>query len=221
MTGSTTSALTDIERQILDYMVVYLRTNTYQPSIREIGEEFGIKSTKTVSEHLQALADKGFVERDPSRSRGVRLKGVDLSAEAISVPCFQRVPVAAADRLVGDPDNAFTLDRKIVSAKGSFMVRAQGDELASLGVEDGDLVLVEPARAADVADGGTVALKNGMTIGFYRLVRVDGNVEFYSTRVGRDSAPLPDSDAIDIVGQVTAMIRRLDGALPSVSVTAH
>jgi SOS-response transcriptional repressor LexA len=45
------ASLTDIERKILDYMVHYLRSNTYQPSIREIGERFGIKSTKTVSEH--------------------------------------------------------------------------------------------------------------------------------------------------------------------------
>ena len=67
--------ITEIERKILDFMVHYLRSNTYQPSIREIGERFGIKSTKTVSEHLQALADKGFLERDPSRSRGVKILG--------------------------------------------------------------------------------------------------------------------------------------------------
>ncbi|HEX5521520.1 MAG TPA: hypothetical protein VFX29_07465, partial [Longimicrobiaceae bacterium] len=60
--------LTKLERRILDYMVDYLKRNTYQPSIREIGKRFNIKSTKTVSEHLQALADKGFIERDASRS---------------------------------------------------------------------------------------------------------------------------------------------------------
>ena len=84
--------LTDLERKILDYMVDYLRSNTYQPSIREIGERFGIKSTKTVSEHLQALADKGFLERDPSRSRGVKILGMDLNAQAVSVPCFSKLP---------------------------------------------------------------------------------------------------------------------------------
>ena len=83
---------TEIERKIFDYMVSYLRRNTYQPSIREIGEEFGIKSTKTVSEHLQALAEKGFLERDPSRSRGVRILGVDLAPEAVSVPVLRALP---------------------------------------------------------------------------------------------------------------------------------
>ena len=48
--------LTKIERRILNYLVDYLKENTYQPSIREIGKRFGIKSTKTVSEHLQSLA---------------------------------------------------------------------------------------------------------------------------------------------------------------------
>ena len=65
-------------------MVYYLRANTYQPSIREIGERFGIKSTKTVSEHLQALADKGFLETGPLPVQGVKILGMDLDAQAVS-----------------------------------------------------------------------------------------------------------------------------------------
>ena len=80
------ATLTELERKILDYMVQYLRTNTYQPSIREIGEQFGIKSTKTVSEHLQALANhnielyglraEGDAERDTEGADTVRRGGV-------------------------------------------------------------------------------------------------------------------------------------------------
>ena len=70
--------LSKMERRILDYLVDYLKRNTYQPSIREIGRRFGIKSTKTVSEYLQSLADKGFIEREASRSRGVRIVGLEL-----------------------------------------------------------------------------------------------------------------------------------------------
>jgi SOS-response transcriptional repressor LexA len=86
------AVLNDLERNILDYMVRYLRTHTYQPSIREIGEEFGIRSTKTVSEYLTALAEKGYLERDPSRSRGIRILGVDLNPHTVSVPCFPEPP---------------------------------------------------------------------------------------------------------------------------------
>ena len=64
--------LTAVERRVYHYLLDFLAENTYQPSIREIGKRFRIKSTKTVSDLLQSLANKGFIERDPSRSRGVR-----------------------------------------------------------------------------------------------------------------------------------------------------
>src|SRR5829696_10030296 len=81
--GGMSEPLSKMERRILDYLVEYLRRNTYQPSIREIARRFGIKSTKTVSEYLQSLADKGWIERDPSRSRGVRVIGLAMNADTV------------------------------------------------------------------------------------------------------------------------------------------
>jgi repressor LexA len=65
--------LSQLERRVYHYMIDFLAENTYQPSIREIARKFRIKSTKTVSDLLHALENKGFIERDESRSRGVRL----------------------------------------------------------------------------------------------------------------------------------------------------
>jgi len=218
MTGSAHPHLSDIERQILDYMVVYLRTNTYQPSIREIGQEFGIKSTKTVSEHLQALAEKGFLERDPSRSRGVRILGVDLSGTAVAVPCYDQLPAKGSETA---SEGRLTLDRQLAQSEGCFLMRAHGDELAALGVQDRDWVLIEPRTAAQVSPGETVALRTGDKLAYYRADRSQGTLELHSTRVGQDTEPVRDPRPSDVVGRVTAMIRRLDGASPSVSIVTH
>ena len=56
--------LSPLERRVYHYLLDFLAQNTYQPSVREIGRRFRIKSTKTVAEVLQALADKGFIERE-------------------------------------------------------------------------------------------------------------------------------------------------------------
>jgi repressor LexA len=143
--------LTSLERRILDFLVEYLRKNTYQPSIREIGKRFGIKSTKTVSEYLQALADKGWVERDPSRSRGVRLIGVEMTAETVSVP---RLELRANGD--GPVAEAFELDRKLAGASGTFCIAMSGDGLASDGIRDGDLLLIEPADPSELEEGDLV-----------------------------------------------------------------
>jgi repressor LexA len=67
--------LTSTERKVYHYLLDFLAEHTYQPSIREIGSTFQIKSTKTVSDILQSLAKKGYIERAAARSRGVRLLG--------------------------------------------------------------------------------------------------------------------------------------------------
>ena len=214
------TALNDIERRILDFMVEYLRSNTYQPSIREIGERFGIKSTKTVSEHLQALADKGFLERDPSRSRGVRILGVDLNPDTVSLPCFREL----ADLRGLRPDRAesfLTLDRKLVGNRGTFVVRANGDGLAVLGVSEGDYLLVEPVSIDQVEDGAVLVVKDGDGPAYRRMTRNGRGVYLHDLRTGRDPRLVEDPSSIDVMGRVSALIHRMDGRGSSASLTAH
>ena len=177
--------LTSLERRILDFLVEYLRQNTYQPSIREIGRRFGIKSTKTVSEYLQSLADKGWIERDPSRSRGVRLIGIELNSETVKVP-----RVGNGNGAVEVPA-AFELDRQLAGANGTFCISIHGDGLAGEGIRDGDLLLVEPAEAADIEDGDLVCYLHGEEA---------PSVERYGA--SRRLVPAP-------AGRVVSMVRRL------------
>lgn len=209
--------LTEIERKILDFMVQYLRANTYQPSIREIGERFGIKSTKTVSEHLQALADKGFLERDPSRSRGVKILGVDLSANTVAVPCFTEVPSNGRSR---DADTYFSVDRQMGGENGSFMLRASAGDLAVLGVEEGDLVLVSPASVADVEDGSVVIAEVGGASAFHRFARSGRGARLDALRPGGGSVHVEDAGALRIVGRVAGFYRRVD-EVPAITLTQH
>lgn len=213
------ATLTDIERKILDYMVQYLRSNTYQPSIREIGERFGIKSTKTVSEHLQALAEKGFLERDPSRSRGVRILGVDLSADAVSIPCYRDLPGGAA--VVRDGAETYlSLDRRLAGGRGSFFVRARGDALSALGVQEGDYVLVEPVEPEALADGDVVVARVGGLSDFHRVARNGRSAGLHALRGGGVTA-VEDLALLAPLGKVTALFRRLEGEAVRVSLTTH
>jgi len=205
------AALTEIERKILDFMVQYLRANTYQPSIREIGERFGIKSTKTVSEHLQALADKGYLERDPSRSRGVRILGVDLSHQTVSVPCFREIPQGRGDK----PEFTLSIDRRLAGDGGAFFVRAGSADLAVLGIQEGDFVLIEPATLSDVEDGSVVVASIGTGSWFHRLSRNGSGVQLVSLKPGGETTSVQDEDHLQVVGRVTGFYRRMDesGAL--------
>jgi repressor LexA len=169
--------LNSLERRILDFIVDYLRRNTYQPSIREIARRFGIKSTKTVSEYLQSLADKGWIERDPARSRGVRVIGMDMQAATVTVPHYARLNGN------GDtPVSTLELDRQLVGGAGSFMVALGPQDEAPDGMRAGDLLVVEPVTAAELEAGDLAVLRTarGTTVRSWQVsengVAVSGRV---------------------------------------------
>lgn len=212
-----TPSLTEIERKILDFMVQYLRANTYQPSIREIGERFGIKSTKTVSEHLQALADKGCLERDPSRSRGVKILGVDLSTHTVSLPCYREMPQGRGAKA----ELHLSIDRRLGGGQGGFFVRAGSADLAVLGIQEGDYVLVEPATVADVEDGAVVVAEAGTSSWFHRISRNGSGVTLASLRPGGDTTVIEDAARLSLLGRVTAFYRRMDESAGALNLTPH
>lgn len=213
-------SLTEIERKILDFMVHYLRSNTYQPSIREIGERFGIKSTKTVSEHLQALADKGFLERDPSRSRGVKILGMDLAAQTVSVPCYRELPSERGGTGKDRPEMHLSLDRRLVGSKGTFVVRARGDELGALNVDEGDLLLIEPTHVTELDENAIVLAQLEGAPSYYRFSRNGGGALLTELSSGGVS-PVEDSSSIRIVGRLSGLYRQMVGVPALVSTAAH
>jgi repressor LexA len=216
-TNRQVEPLSEIERKIFDFMVQYLRANTYQPSIREIGERFGIKSTKTVSEHLQALADKGCLERDPSRSRGVKILGVDLSADTVAVPCFAEMPGQG-----GSPSAEMhvSMDRQLGGENGSFIVRAGSGDLAVLGVAEGDFVLVTPAPVESIDDGAVVVAEVGDESAFHRFIRNGKGIYLEALQPGGETTLVEDADSLRVIGRVTGFYRRMDEA-GAVNLTQH
>lgn len=153
-------SLTPIERKVYHYLLDFLTENTYQPSVREIGREFRIKSTKTVSEILQALARKGFIERDPSRSRGVRLLGYQGAGRTMPVPPYADVAAAPA----ATRSTYLTIDRRFVPNERVFYVKVDkvGGAAPGGGILDGDYVLVDPVASA--APGDLCAERDGARV---------------------------------------------------------
>lgn len=195
--------LTKLERRILDYLIDYLRRNTYQPSIREIGRRFDIKSTKTVSEYLQSLADKGWIERDPSRSRGVKLLGINLSPATVTVPWY--------DRLEGEtaPGAQLDVDRLLAGSTGAFCLTVSNSAGIAYGIAEGDLLLAEPVTVDELEDGDTVLARMGGQLAVRRFFRREGEALLEPATTDYPPALLRPGAGVVLLGRVVSMIRRL------------
>ena len=151
--------LTQLEQLVYHYLIDFLAENTYQPSIREIARQFRIKSTKTVSDLLHSLEGKGYIQRDESRSRGVRLIGFAAAGATQPIACYTRVE-ADAPALRDENRNGFiTVDRRFLPSTDVFCLKTVGAGMAARGILDGDYVMVSPSTVAK--NGDLVAARIG------------------------------------------------------------
>ena len=154
-----TEPLTPLERRVYHYLIDFLAENTYQPSIREIAKKFRIKSTKTVSDLLASLSQKGFIERDQSRSRGVRIVGFSGTANTQPVPYYGRVHAGEPALIPEHRESFITMDRRFLPSDDVFFLRISGESMIARGIFDGDYVMVSPSTRAK--DGDIVAARLG------------------------------------------------------------
>jgi len=90
--------LTQRQREILDYLKHMLREKAYPPTVREIGLAIGLSSSSTVQNHLNTLERKGYIRRDPAKSRAIELvesekegAGNEKYGRIISLPIIGQV----------------------------------------------------------------------------------------------------------------------------------
>ncbi len=196
--------LTPIEQKVYHYLLDFLCDNTYQPSVREIGKQFQIKSTKTVSELLQSLADKGYIERDPSRSRGVKLLGHEAHRRTQPVPYYGKIAAGEPALLPENRKGFITMDRRFLPGPEVFFLRVKGDSMIGRGILDGDYVLIQQQEAKH---GDIVAVRIGEEATIKTFRRADGKVVLEPANPSEKEIVLPRGADFSILGVACGVFR--------------
>lgn len=199
-----TEPLTQLERRVYRYLIDFLAENTFQPSIRDIAKKHHIKSTKTVSDLLHSLANKGYIERDESRSRGVRLLGVAAAGATQPVPCLS--PARSIDSTAEPPYSGhMTMDRRFLPSDDVFFLRTSDEAMNARGILSGDYVLVSPSARAK--DGDLVAARIGGHSRVRTLTHRGATIVLEAAEGGGTAIEVGPRDDFAILGVVCAVFR--------------
>lgn len=204
--------LTGLESSVYQYLLDFTAENTYQPSIRDIGARFKIKSTKTVSDLLQSLTRKGYIERDPARSRGVRLLGFAGGFNTQPVPYYGKIHAGEPALLPEHRESYITMDRRFVPSATAFFLRVKGDSMAGECIADGDYVLVDPTKPATEDDIVAARIGNEATIKSYTLR--DGQVVLKPAAADERDIVIGDDTDFAVLGVVSGVFRPFNDQLP-------
>jgi len=156
------------QADILQFLRHFLEEKDYPPSIRDIQEGCGISSTSVVDYNLRKLEEKGLIRRDREVSRGIELLGSrGRRARIIDIPVLGSIaagtpiPVPSSDRWAADVDDTVAVTEDMVRGRENvFALRVKGTSMVEDLIDDGDIVFLEPARAANNGDRVAVWLKD-------------------------------------------------------------
>ena len=94
------------QKQILDFIRLYIDKYGYSPTLHEIAESIGVSSLATVHEHLQALVNKGVIKRFDGAVRGIELldQRVASAVRGIELPLLGFIAAGQPIMAYTDPD---------------------------------------------------------------------------------------------------------------------
>ena len=210
---SDSPALTDRQREILDFIDAQMRERGYPPSVREIGEAVGLTSPSTVHSHLATLQRYGFLRRDPTKPRALEVRYDPTSGAAVERRPVRHVPlvgdVAAGTDVLAQQniEETVPVSADLTGEGDLFMLRVRGDSMVEAGILDGDFVVARAQPDANQGDVVVAGIPDGeATVKTYRrdgdsVVLVPANAA-YEPMV---FAP----DEVHLYGRVVTVMRKL------------
>lgn len=203
--------LTKRQQDILDFIESFMEERGYPPTLREIGNQFGISSTNGVRVNLAALEKKQYIRRRPWLSRGIEVvsspKVHKGDGDVGYIPIIGKVsagePIFASENIAG----MLAIDDTFIPTKKVFALKVQGDSMKNVGIMDGDYVLARRQHTAEPGEIVVFIIGDEVTVKRYdskgdSIYLLPENEKYEKRVIKRSSSDL------QIAGKVVGLLRR-------------
>lgn len=199
----------DNQAKILAFIKQEIQDKGYPPSVREICDAVGLKSTSTVHGHLTRLEKKGLLHRDTMKPRAIEVLGdpnFNRNA-AISIPVLGHVAAGNPITALENIDEQMMLSTDLIGSGEHFILIIQGTSMINIGILDGDYVVVRRQPTAENGEIVVAMVEEEATV--KRFYKEKGH--FRLQPENDDMAPIiiPQEKELTILGKVVTLMRRM------------
>lgn len=208
--------LTKRQEQTLDFIRKSIRDRGYPPTLREIGEHMGIRSTNGVNDHLRALERKGYLRREDMKSRALQVVDTPLEASndttdgVVEVQVLGRVaaglPLLAEENVI----DTVRVDRMLVNGgREVFGLRVTGDSMIEAGIFSGDYIFVRKQSVAERGDIVVALIGDEATVKHYYPEKDYVRFQPANSQMAPILVRATDFRSTMLLGKVVGLYRRL------------
>jgi repressor LexA len=213
--------LTQRQKMVLEFIQSTIDTDGYPPTLREIGNFMGIRSTNGVNDHLRALERKGFLKREDMKSRALRpvrppsmtdsgLPG--KTADLLEIPILGQVAAGALAEAIDAPEDSVHIDRMLVGGRAGdiYGIRVRAESMIDAGIHDGDYVFVRKQLEASRGDIVIAMVGGEATCKFYFPEKEHVRLQPANSQMAPILVHRNDWRSTQILGVVVGLYRRLN-----------
>lgn len=200
----------ETQDRILAYIQSEIRERGYAPSVREIGEAVGLRSTSTVHGHLMRLEKKGLLRRDAMKPRAMGLSPELSASEEEAFDDVRRLPVvgrvAAGQPILAEEniEEEMPIPAGLTGAGEHFILRVRGDSMVEAGILDGDYIVVRSQPDAQNGEIVVALVEDSATV--KRFYKENGHFRLQPENSAMEPIVV---ESVSILGKVVSLLRRL------------
>lgn len=194
----------DKQTEIYDVIKQHILDKGYPPSVREICEIVGLRSTSTVHGHLERLEKKGLIRRDPTKPRAIELvKDSVFKKEIIDIPIVGKITAGQPILAFENIEDTFSIPLNFVKNTNElFMLNVSGESMIEAGIHDGDLAIIEKTNYAQNGEIVVALIENEATL--KRFFKEKNHIRLQPENKAMDPIIVPDCK---IIGKLVGLYR--------------
>jgi repressor LexA len=228
--------LSERHRKIMEFLTRFQEQSGYSPSIRQIGDSIGVKSTSLIDYYLNQLQQMSYIERDEHVSRSIRIMkpyypsvaqratevvrtAVNTINDMLRVPVVGRIvasapiPVPASDLNYFDSESGVDIARSLLPAKEKvsdlFALEVSGDSMIDAMINDGDLIIMKKAQEARNGEMVAVWIDDNDETTLKYFYRENNRVRLQPANPTMGPIFIDNPERLRIMGKVVMVIRQV------------
>jgi len=195
--------LTQVQQELFDWLVEYIRQNQHSPSIRQMMQAMNLKSPAPVQSRLDHLQRKGYIDWNPGKARTIRI----LHPVSQGVPIWGEIAAGYLSEPVTDGVEHLDLSGLLLQPQ-YFALRVTGDSMIEALITAGDVVIMKPVEDPKSLKDGTIvaAYVDGQGTTLKHYFRKGSRVTLKPANPSYEPIKLPAAD-VNVQGTLVGVWR--------------